>query len=1654
MLNKGLLLACALALLSACDSSAPDKPASAPAEPPAQTQDQPAAPAPAAPSAPAAQPQAEKPAVAKDDAATLAKRYAGRELKVADVSEVQVDGASALALTFSIPLDDQQNFADKVHLVDTVKGKVDGAWELSANKMELRLRHLEPQRKLVLTIDAGLLAVNGKRLPAESISRLETRDMQSTIGFASRGSLLPTRLAEGLPVIALNVNKVDVEFFRIKPEKLSPFLAAWGRNSSLYYYQSKETLDMADLVYGGRFDLNPAKNTRETVLLPIAGIKPLQEPGVYLAVMRASGTYDYSQPATLFTLSDIGVSAHRYQNRLDVFTQGLEGGKALSAVELELLDGEGRVLAQAKTDSDGHGQLPTPPKAETLLAKQGVHTTMLRLNSAALDLAEFDITGPQANPLQFFVFGPRDLYRPGEIVLLNGLLRDKDGRPLKPQPVTVEVRRPDEQISRKFVWEADANGFYQYQLQLAEEAPTGRWQLLFDLGGGKKQVFEFLVEDFLPERLALELKGSDKPLSPDQTAQIKVNGRYLYGAPASGNRLSGQAYVRPLREAVPALPGYQFGSITEEELSQDLELDEVTLDSAGKTTLNIESKWSEARSPLQLTVQASLQESGGRPITRRLEQPIWPAARLPGLRGLFEGEETDGEGPVEFEVLVADPQGNKLAVNNLKVRLIRERRDYYWNYSQSDGWSYNYNEKYLTQNEETVNVKAGSTARVNFLVDWGPYRVEVEDPQTGLVSSGRFWAGYRAQDNADGGAVRPDQVKLALDKPSYADGATANITVTPPAAGTGYLMVESSEGPLWWEEIDVPAEGKSFAVKLDPKWARHDLYVSALVIRPGERKVNATPKRAVGVLHLPLDRHERKLAVTLTAPEKMRPKQPLTVKVQARNADGSVPKQVHVLLAAVDVGILNITEFATPDPFTGMFGRKAYGADQLDIYGQLIEAGQGRLASLAFGGDAAMAKGGKRPNTTVTIVAKQSAPVILNDKGEGEATVDIPDFNGELRLMAQAWTNERYGMAEGKTVVAAPLIAELSAPRFLAGGDRTTLALDLSNLSGKAQNVTVRLSTEGQLNLLGEAQQTLSLAEGKRVTLLVPVQATGGLGQGKVKVEVQGLQLPGESATAFSRDWTLGVRPAYPAMLQHYRVALKDQPWTLPDADLALFEPAGLEASLALSSRPPLNLAEQIRALEAYPYGCLEQTTSGLYPSLYADAATLKRLGIKGEAADVRKRKIEMGIEHLLGMQRYNGSFGLWSSDDQEEFWLTAYVTDFLLRAREQGYAVPPEALKKASERLLRYLQERNLIEVNYSQNSEHSRFAVQSYAALVLARTQQAPLGALRSLFERRSDARSGLPLVQLAIALDKMGDKPRAQQALQAGLAVTRSDNTWMGDYGSSVRDQALILSLLAENNLASDKIDGRLFELADQMAANRWLSTQERNALFLAGRGLLGKPESKWSARLDSAGEVREFSPEQSGMKLEGALLASPLTIQNEGSETLFQQLTLSGYPRQAPVARGSGMTIRREFLGMNGQALDIKALKSGDLVLVHLAVTANTQVPDALVVDLLPAGLELENQNLAQSAASLENASSAVKEWRESMQNANVVHQEFRDDRYVAALNIDGYYTTHLLYLARAVTPGTYKVPPPQVESMYRPNYNAVGEAPAELVVKGR
>ena len=1606
------------------------------------------------------------PAPAKPDSATLAKlaqQSEGKALTLLDASEVQLEGASALVLTFSVPLDPNQDFAKTVHAVDKKNGKIDGAWELAPNLKELRLRHLEPKRELIVTIDPELVAVNKETLGKGVEKTISTRDIAPTVGFASRGSLLPGKVVEGLPVMALNVNNVDVNFYRVKPESLASFVSSWEYRNSLSNWESDELLKMADLVYTGRFDLNPERNTREKLLLPLKDIKPLQQSGVYIAVMNQAGHYNYSNAATLFTLSDIGLSAHRYHNRLDVFTQSLENGAAQSAVDVQLLNEKGQTLAQAKSDAQGHATLQTDKEAALVLARKDGQTTLLDLKLPALDLAEFAIAGAPGYSKQFFMFGPRDLYRPGETVILNGLLRDGDGKPLAEQPVKIDVVKPDGQVVRSVV-SKPVNGLYQFTYPLDSGAATGMWHIRANTGDNQRQEWDFHVEDFMPERLALNLSAQKTPLAPEDDVKFGVVGYYLYGAPANGNTLQGKLFLRPLRDAVAALPGFQFGDIAEENLSRSLDEASLTLDEKGRGEVTTSSQWQEAHSPLQVILQASLLESGGRPVTRRAEQAIWPESELPGIRPQFASKAVydyrtdttvnqpivDEDSQAGFDIVYANAQGERKAVEGLQVRLIRERRDYYWNWSEDEGWKSQFDQKDLVEGEESLNLKADETGKVSFPVEWGAYRLEVKGPNDTL-SSVRFWAGYSWQDNSDGsGAARPDRVTMKLDKPSYKPGDTIKLHVAAPAAGKGYAMVESSEGPLWWQEITVPAEGLDLSIPVDKSWNRHDLYLSTLVVRPGDKSRSATPKRAVGVLHLPLGDDNRRLNIALDAPAKMRPNQPLTVKVKVDRKEGAAPKQVNVLLSAVDSGVLNITDYTTPDPWQGFFGQKRYGADIYDIYGQVIE-GQGRLASLRFGGDGdELKRGGKPPVNHVTIIAQQAQPVTLDDNGEGTVTLPIGDFNGELRVMAQAWTDEDFGSSEDKVVVAAPVIAELNMPRFMAGGDTARLTLDITNLTDKPQTLNVQLAASGLIQLEGAQPAPITLQPGVRNIQFVPVSAKEGFGDGQVDITVSGLELPGETLPPVSKSWKLGVRPAFPAQTVNSGAALQPgESWSVPQGYLANFSPATVQGQLLLSGKPPLNLARYIRELKAYPYGCLEQTASGLFPSLYTNAAQLKTLGITGDSDEKRRAAVDVGISRMLQMQRQDGGFALWDKEGPEEYWLTAYAMDFLVRAGEQGYSVPADAINKGNNRLLRYLQEPGLMTLRYSDDTAASRFAVQAYAAQVLARQQKAPLGALREIWERHAQAKSGLPLMQLGVALKAMGDAPRSEEAIQLALKTPRADTPrWIGDYGSALRDNALMLALMEENKLLPDAQNTLLQTLSEQAFGERWLSTQESNSLFLAGRGLADLP-GNWQAQtsLDAAplqsdkAQTRNLDADQLGA----------LQVTNGGTQPLWLRLDATGYPEYSPEPVSNVLQIERQILGTDGRPKAISSLRSGDLVLVRLEVNASQNVPDALVVDMLPAGLELENQNLANSSASLADNAGEAQNLINQMQQADIQHMEFRDDRFVAAVAVNENQPVTLVYLARAVMPGTYQLPQPQVESMYVPQWRATGQADGPLIV---
>ena len=1623
----------------------------------------------------------------------LIEKYKGKDLKVIDSSEVILDGSSTLVVTFSVPINPKLNFSNLLKLVDKETGVVDGAWELSENGTELRLRYLQPNRKLTLTIDKMVSAINDSHLPTVYQTEITTQDRQPTVGFASTGFLLPSKSMSGLPITTLNVNKVDINFFKIKPEQLSSFIDNYGFINMLSTWRSQEMRKYADLVYSSKFDLNPKPNAQETIIVNLANISELNQEGVYIAVINEVGAYNETNPATLFSISNIGVSLHGYKNgKLVVMAHALDDGKPLDNINLSLLcqinDSNKKCSnVSATTDQDGYAEFDKPKgfTYNILTATDGKQTSFVTIDRNALNLTDFNLSGKPFYQKQLFVFGPRDLYRPKETVYFNALLRDADGQPLPDQPILADVISNSGRVVKSYQLKSSANtnGLYQQEFVIPSDAPTGMWSIRFNLGDDNYRYWQFKVEEFLPERMAMEINSSsDLPVQNDEDVSFEIKGWYLYGAPASGNSLDANIYLKKV-DTVSGLDEFKIGAVTDNNPYRELDSLNLKLDNDGLTHINVDKDyWSGTRSPMKVVLQASLLDSGGRPVTRYATQTIWPAEKMPAIRALFgdspyydwnsdnyyQRPTVDINSNAEFEIAYVNTNGEKLATNSLKARIIRERNNYYWVWSDEDGWRENYTTKEFLISEEQLSIERGSTTKITYQpMDYGSYRVEIVDPKNNVVSSFRFWSGYDWEDNTRGTkSVRPDQVKLSIDKPSYNPGDVAKVNVQAPVAGSGYISLETNDGTIWKKAITIGEEGLDVEVPIE-NWGRHDIYINAMIVRPSTDASVQTVKRAIGLLHLPIDTTNRQLNVSIDTPVQVEPESVVPIKIKMDKQSIQQNKKVTVLISAVDSGVLNITDYVTPDPYAEFLGRKRYDVDIYDVYGKLIE-GAGRNVNMSFGGDA-MGTGGKKPSNEVKIVAQQLKTIELNDQGEGVINLSLPDFNGELRIMAQAWDDNRFGKAEKKMKVAAPVVAELITPRFLSGGDSAVLALELQNLTDNTQNMQIAVSTSGLLTQNEIKTLSVKLDSKQKDIVQIPVVADYGFGTGTIAIDVKGILLDENTNVNLQRSWSIGVRPAYAGTTKSYVVALNpNKNWQLPDQALVGLIENTIEGQLVISNQPPLNIAQYIKQLYAYPYGCLEQTTSGLFPSLYANSEQLAKLGIKTDSDDERRKKVQKGISRILTMQRSNGSFGLWNSDSEEEHWLTVYATDFLLQAKERGYQVSDKALDSAMTRLGQYIYDNSAFNnLNYYGDSnvlEFNKLSTKAYALMVLSK-QNKITSAMRNeiyyltdkITQNKSSLYSPLPIAQLAVTAKLIGYQTTYEKLLPMVFNTSyKYKDDWLGNYGSVIRDEALILSLLIENNMAQNTQANYLVRLSNLLNDKNYLSTQELNSLFIAGWSIeQHKVDNKFDVSIN--GEITEVDSVLS-RSYDYAGLAQGLSLHNSESKApLYIKFTVNGYSKTPPTPTSTDgfFNISRTYYDLQGNSISPETLEVGSMMVVVLDVSAQQSVRDALIVDFLPAGLELENQNLSNSSVNLSSIPD-IAHLMKGQDISDIIYQEYRDDRYVAAVNLKNYmgrnkYYTRIVYLVRAVTTGNYMIPYPYVESMYRPERFAIGNAPDLMTI---
>lgn len=1566
---------------------------------------------------------------------STAQQEAGAPTSVVQANARQYRDAPALALVFSGPLAPKANWQSWLGVSEGGK-QVQGEWILADDGRTLYFPNVQPDKSYEVSLKAGLG-------PSPQSWTLKTRPLEAGASFTASGMVLPLRQELRLPISAVNVDEVNIDFFRVDAEYLPRFLAEYRPGAGMGNWELEQITKRAKRVFSGRYALELDANRRETRLINVKEPQ-LAEAGVYFAVMSPLGNYDWRKETTYFAVSDMGLSARRYRDQLEVFVSSLASADPLKDVQLSLLDEKGNRLQVQTTDPQGHRRFDEVQGARLLLAEQGNHLAVLRLDGAALDLSTFDLGTQPWQAQQLYLFSGRDLYRPGERLDSEILLKGQDGQLLPGMAVELEVKQPDGQLLEQKRLLPDSLGAAHYGLRLPDDAPLGRWTINLKTAAGSRFEWPFLVEEFLPERLKLQLgKGPDSEVTDlDSALTLPLQGDYLYGAPASATKA--KAEVKISRATMPFTQWQEFtlGDVLLAEQARDLEPRSLTLDAQGQGTFSLADELDGMRAlgPLEVAYRVSLAEPGGRAVNRSRTQYGWPAgSQWPALKADFVADRVEGGKPLPFQILNLDDKGQPVA-GAVKVRLINEYRDYYWHYADGEGWKYEFNSQPYLEQEQTLQLDGKGPTPLTLQLAAGWYRLEVENSQ-GHQSSLRVEIGSYAW-GGGGEQARPDKIAITLDKRAYLAGDKAKVTLVAPRPGKGLLIVEDGDGLRWWQRIELKGAGDDakdargeFEIPVSPEWQRHDLHISAQIAAPDSASKPVSSQqgqslRSVGLVPLTLDREARRLPLTLSAPDKAVPLTRLEV-----TASSTPNSQGRVVLAAVDRGVLNISDYQPLDPFEIFFGRKRFAQDLFDNYGQVIPPQDGKLARLNYGGDRAPLKKGGALESRVEIAALWSGEVSFDESGKAVIPLDLPNFNGELALMALAWNEQQVGEAERAVKVVAPLVAEIGWPRFGARGDETRALVQLRNMSGEDQTLSLVWTLNGGLKANGELPGKLSLKNGEEQWLTLPLTVTGASGVASLQLAASGKDF------AISRDWTLPLRSPWPAETrQRYQMLAPGQQMSFAPAELAGLDRANLQGLLSLSGTPPWDPAAQWQALADYPYACLEQTLSRAWPYLLttADERAAWSKPAEGKKAASEADVQRALLQRLQRLQLPSGGFGLWDGRSDEEQWLTAYAADYLLARKEAGDAVPEAMLNQALNRLQSYLTDSQYGE-RWSSAPEHSRLAYQAYSAYVLARVGKAPLATLRLIWEQQADhARSGLPLLHLSLALSAMGDEQNAAKALSRALATERGDD-YLGDYGSPLRDEALEFSLLRQHKLAVERWPALSAKVADTLAHRQWLSTQERLALLRLARF---DPAADWQAKVTSSlgsGSLSGSAPLQQGAP--EALAASSVT--NEGRGALYVQRTLVGYPEQAPARISKGMSVTRSWFNSDGQPFDPAKVKVGDLVVVRLNVSSESAVPDALLVEMVPAGFELENPALGNSIK-LEELSIEGKPAWQSEWNDYLKHQEFRDDRYTAALDLSEGSNQQLVYLMRAVTPGRYQVPPTQVEDMYRPELRAVGE----------
>ncbi|HUG62118.1 MAG TPA: alpha-2-macroglobulin family protein [Methylomirabilota bacterium] len=1487
---------------------------------------------------------------------------------------------------------------------------------------------VEYGNRYAMTLRQGLPAADGEEALHKSVTtEFYIRDRDASVRFVGRGYVLPKHDEASIPVVSVNVDTIEARVVRVGDRNVVSVLDGYTFLRGMGSWQAEEIAGRTgEAIWEGTVTVARETNREVTTAIHVGDIVKTLEPGVYALVARGRNEADdWGDRATQwFLVSDMGLRAMTGNDGLHAVLRSLGTAGPIEGATVTLVARNNEVLGASTTDADGYARFDagllrgSGGNAPALMtaATDGDYA-FIDLTAPAFDLTDRGVSGrPAPLPVDVFATTERGVYRPGEWVHVTALMRDAAAVAAPDLPMTLVVHRPDGVEHLRQLAPDEGSGGRTVDFQLPGGAMRGSWraQVFTDPEGASLAETTFLVEDFLPERIDFSFDPGDEPLPAGGFRDVTITADWLYGAPAANLGIEGEVYVTKA-DGIPSAPTYRFGLESEEfyPVAEPVTADPTGEDGAALVTLNVPDV-SNSTVPLQAAIHIRVLDTNGRPVERRRSLPVVDERPRLGVDPEFDDSVGEGE-DAAFEVALFDGAGARIEGGGFTWTLSRINTRYQW-YKSDGSWDYQPIRTDTRVASGEVDIAADSPTAISAPVEWGEYRLDVRDPEGAAIPvSMSFYAGWYVPPSAD---PAPDMLEVSLDKPKYRVGETLTARILPRFPGVAVVSV-IDDRLIDMKVVEVGEDGATVSLPVTSDWGP-GAYVTAELLRPLDLPAKRMPQRAIGLAWAGVDPGDRLLSVDVGAPAEIRPQGPLDIEVTLANAKPG--DAAFVTIAAVDLGILNITSFEPPAPEDWYFARRRLGMEIRDVYGRLIDTTLGARGEVRSGGDGAGIAKLLGPPPTETLVAFFQGVTEVGPDGKARASFDIPDFNGTIRVMAVAWSKTAVGHGHADVLVREPVVIQASLPNFLAPGDTSRLRLDLTHLTGPSGDFRLSVDAAGSLVRVGPgfADRVVGIADKGSASVIVPLEAQG-VGDETLTVS---LAIPG--GEVLTRTLTMPVRANEPPVVRLSEVTLAANTGRLtvgPDM-LSDFVPGTGVATVTVGGVGGIDLPGLVHSLDKYPYGCAEQITSRALPLVYLDEVIVAA-GLTG-GEPVRER-VQTAIADVLVNQASNGGFGLWRPDGEGELWLNAYITDFLTRAREKGYDVPTVAFDLAVTNLKN--------RIAYAQDFTSGGEEI-AYALYVLARNGRASIGDLRYFAETKLDAfTTPLGKAQLGAALALYGEKAGADTVFRAALGALneRADaRGWRADYGSDLRDGAAILTLASETRTSSVDLDLLSQTIRSLSRTDNWHSTQEQAWMLLAAHSLL----------TDSRKPLLDVN----GSSVEGVLTARydlgdltarPVVIANRAGFDTDARVTLSGAPITPEPASGRGYTIDRRAYDLDGVEIDPSRVPLGQRMVVVLTVSVEPEArrwARLMVDDPLPAGLAIDNPNLLTSA------DVANLPWLDLL--SNTASTEFRADRFLTAIDYRSDATAFSVgYMARAVAPGTFAYPSAVVEDMYRPYMRA-------------